>query len=360
MPYYMKKIKYLLLLLLACAAGSCSDFLDEYNPSAVTDEFYDTYEGQEKLLTAIYSRFRDVYNTGELQYYGTDLYMAVSENPSEVMFNGYDKSFNSTAPVVGDYWATLYKIVQESNVLLHRCTPETGGDNYASLTAQGRFLRVLAYYYLVETFGDVPLLTEEAEEAITQVARTPEAEIYDFMLAELEAVKGVLPTASTETGRVNDAAVCHLLGKLYLTRAYRPYAGEGDFARAAALFDEVIETPGYSLQESFEELFDENNQGNSEVIWAIQYGTDRDYYGSGNPQQALFGFNITALEPDMFIWSQEDYSSMTRQYWIIPKVHELFTRPEEDTRYDATFQREFYVNNPDNEHYGELGIYFPR
>lgn len=362
----MKKItlhlKYILLACLALVGAGCSDFLDEYNPSAVTDEFYNSKEGQEKLLTSIYSRFRGVFNTGELQYYGTDLYMAVTEDPSERMFNGYDKTFNSTAPVVGSYWSTLYKIVQECNTLLNRCNPAATGSDYASIAAQGRCLRVLAYYYLTETFGDVPLLTEENESLILKAERTAESAVYSFMVDELEDIKGVLPTTTVEKGRLTDAAVRHLLGKLYLTRAYKPYAEANDFSAAAAEFDTLILDPSkqYALQSSFASLFDEDNQGNPEVIWAIQYGLDKNYVGSGNPQQGLFGFNIVALEPDMFVKAQEDYSAMERRYWVIPKVHELFTNPEADTRYDATFQREFYINNPDHPDFGQLGIYFPR
>lgn len=115
-----EQIKYLALLAI-CLLSGCSDFLDSYNPSAVTDDFYNTKEGQQKLLTDINARYRNVFNTGELQYYGTDIYMAISEEPAERMFNGYDKTFNSTAPIVGDYWKVLYKIVQESNILLNRC-----------------------------------------------------------------------------------------------------------------------------------------------------------------------------------------------------------------------------------------------
>ena len=134
-----EQIKYLALLAI-CLLSGCSDFLDSYNPSAVTDDFYNTKEGQQKLLTDINARYRNVFNTGELQYYGTDIYMAISEEPAERMFNGYDKTFNSTAPIVGDYWKVLYKIVQESNILLNRCTPDIAGSDYTSLTAQARLL----------------------------------------------------------------------------------------------------------------------------------------------------------------------------------------------------------------------------
>ena len=47
-----EQIKYLALLAI-CLLSGCSDFLDSYNPSAVTDDFYNTKEGQQKLLTDI-------------------------------------------------------------------------------------------------------------------------------------------------------------------------------------------------------------------------------------------------------------------------------------------------------------------
>ena len=296
------------------------------------------------MLTDINARYRNVFNTGELQYYGTDIYMAISEEPAERMFNGYDKTFNSTAPIVGDYWKVLYKIVQESNILLNRCTPDIAGSDYTSLTAQARFFRAMAYYYLVETFGPVPLLTEENTSVIQQAERTGEQAIYTFIITELNDIKDKLEMTTISAGKVTNAAVIHFLGKMYLTRAYKSFAEADDFSNAATTFDLLVENPasGYALQENYAALFDENNQANSEVIWAIQYGLDKNYRGDGNPQQAQFGFNIVALEPDLFIKNQNDYSSVSRKYWVNPKAHELYTDPEADTRYDATFKREYY------------------
>lgn len=356
-----EQIKYVAMLAVLLLS-SCSDFLDSYNPSAVTDDFYNTKEGQQKLLVDINARYRKIFNTGDLQYYGTDIYMAISEDPAERMFNGYDKTFNSTAPVVGDYWKVLYKIVQECNILLNRCTPAIAGNEYTSLTVQARFFRALAYYYLVETFGPVPLLTEENTGIIQKAERSSEEAVYGFMIGELDGIKNQLDMTTTSAGRVTNAAVLHLLGKTYLTRAYKPFADVNDFGNAARTFDSLTENPasGYALQTSYAALFDENNQANSEVIWAIQYGTDKNYKGDGNPQQSQFGFNITALEPDLFAKNQNDYSSMSRKYWVNPKAHELFADPEADVRYDVTFKREYNINNPENADYGKLGIYFPR
>ena len=360
-----KLSKYIRIIAILTLLQGCSDFLEIDNPSAVTDSFYYTKTGQEKLLVDIYSKFRTVFNTGQLQYYGTDLYMAITESPDERMFNGYDPSFNSTAGVVGPYWKNLYRIVQEANILLTRISIDEEGmtqDDFNSITAQTKFLRVLAYYYLVETFGPVPLLVTEESSIITEVERTNEEEIYSFLIDELISVKGILPGVSSEPGRITNAALLHLLGKLYLTRAYKPFNQNNDFENAAKIFDELILDPQHNhyLLDDFKDVFDENNQNNAEIIWAIQYGEDKEYSGSGNPQQSLFGINIVALEPELFDKVQDDYSLMQRGYWVNPKVHELFNDPEIDSRYDKTFQREYYVNNKSSEHFGELGVYYSR
>jgi hypothetical protein len=347
----------------AALLSACSDFLQVENPSQVTDAFYNTKKGQESLLVDTYSKFRTVYATGELQYFGTDLYMAITESPTERMFNGYDASFNGTAGVIQPYWSNLYRIIQQTNILLKRMQPTTEGmtkSEFDVLRAQTKFLRVLAYYYLTETFGPVPLLTNENTTLISTVTRNSEFDLYTFMIQELDEIKDVLPAKAVEAGRISNAAVLQLLGKLYLTRAYRNYASTDDFVKAASIFDKIIQSSGHELLSTFASVFDELNQNNNEVIWSIQYGSDKNYYGSGNSQQANFGFNITALNPDMFIASQSDYSFMERNYWINPKVHELFTDPVADSRYDASFQREFYINNPTNKDKGKLGIYFPR
>lgn len=361
MKNIIKNMKYgALALIVLSSTYSCSSFIDPDTPSVVTEKYYNTKSGQEKLIVSLYSHYRNVFNTGAIQYLGTDLYMGITSTTTERMFDGYDKSFNSTAPVVLGYWTSLYKVIQEANILLNRCTPEIAGADYNQMVAEGTFLRTMAYYYLVETFGAVPFYTEENTGIITETSRTDEDTIYQFMIDELETIKGNLSATTSQPGKITDTAVKQLLGKIYLTRAYKSYADNKDFEKAAAYFDTIIKEGSYSLLADYASVYDENNQNNKEVIWSIQYGSDKNYVGGGNPQHAMFGFNITALEPDMFTRVQADYSAMGREYWINPKAHELFTDPVADTRYDVTFMRHFYINNPNHPKYGSLGIYFPR
>ena len=349
-------------LIIVFATTGCNDFLDIYNPSANTIDFYDSKDGQERLILDLYSRYRNVFGEGNLQYFGTDMYVACDESPNSAQFNGYNKDLSGLSGVIGGYWTLLYKIVQESNILLNRCKPEIAGNDYDRMIAEASFFRVMAYYYLVETYGPVPLLVTEntdVENVITSVTREEESVIYNFMITELEGVKGKIPNVATEAGKLSDTALRLFLGKLYLTRSYRSYTSSGDVSNAISNFESVISSTHYRLLPRFADVFSEDNQNNNEVIWAIQYGSDKNFNGGGNPQHAQFGFNITALYPGMFTLNQKDYSAMQRYYWINPIVHEWFKNPDIDARYKATFKREFYINNPSHKDYGKLGIYMP-
>jgi hypothetical protein len=356
------KISICIFLFTMLTISGCKKPLEIYNPSAVSTDYYNTKTGQEKLVVDLYSRYRSVFNTSTLQFLGTDMYMAVDESPVSAQFNGYSKELSGLSPEINNYWSVLYKIIQESNILLNRCTLATAGDEYTTLVAQGRFMRVMAYYYLVETFGPVPLLIKEntrTADLITTVTRESEEKIYDFMITELNAIIGNLPDVATESGRLSNTAVKHFLGKLYLTRSYRDYKKADDLNNAIVNFEQIISQNNYSLLTRFADVFDEDNQNNQEVIWAIQYGKDKNYIGSGNPQQAQFGFNIVGLYPGMFTLNQKAYSAMQRGIWTNPAVFQWYRHPEIDTRYNVTFKSQFIINDIKNADYGKLGIYLP-
>jgi hypothetical protein len=363
----MKHIKHIIriiaIVVLAIMGNSCSNYLDIDDPSTVSTDYFNTKAGQEKLIVNLYARYRSVFTTYALQYFGTDMYLATDESPESAQFNGYNNDLSGLSSNIDSYWSTLYKIVQESNILLNRCTEDVAGSDYKTYVAQATFMRAMAYYYLVETFGGVPLLTEEntsVDNTITEVTKASEADIYKFIISELEKVDGYLPDVATGAGYLSNTALRFFLGKMYLTRAYRSYADAKDLSNAISMFESVIGSSHYKLQTRFADVFSEDNQNNNEIIWAIQYGSDKNFNGSGNPIASQFGFNITALYPGLFTLNQKEYSSMQRYIWTNPIVHEWFRHPDADSRYTATFRFEFDINDPSNANYGKVGIYMPK
>src|SRR5690554_1635105 len=141
---------------------------------------------------------------------------------------------------------------------------------------QVRFLRGLYYFYLVQTFGNIPIVSEVEFEVKTDYSRSPVAEVYDLIISDLRYAVGSLPEEQTEYGRATKGAAQHALALVYLTRGSADQRGKKptDLDSAALLADQVIFSNNYSLVPDFKALWDINNQMNSEVIFAVQYSAN--------------------------------------------------------------------------------------
>lgn len=78
--------------------------------------------------------------------------------------------------------------------------------------AEARFIRAGLYFEMVKRMGGVPLITEpltydfSGDPTYLQRPRAKETEVYDFVIAELEAIKGLLPNSATVQSRATKAA----------------------------------------------------------------------------------------------------------------------------------------------------------
>jgi hypothetical protein len=99
--------------------------------------------------------------------------------------------------------------------------------------------------------------------------------------------------ASSDYGRATKAAAENLLAKVYLTRASSKFAEATDYANAASLCNNVINNYGFKLLPDFASIFDQSNQINDEVIFAVQYTSDPLTNGfvdnQGNKLHLYFG-----------------------------------------------------------------------
>ncbi len=133
------------------------------------------------------------------------------------------------------------------------------------IIGQARFLRAYYYFQLVKYFGDVPLIIDKrlGAEEVTQVSRTPAAEVYQQIESDLQYAVDNLPWSYAEKGRADKGAALSLLGKVYLF--------QNKFSDATFALDRVISEGGYSLVENFEDLWTLANENNSETIFDVEY-----------------------------------------------------------------------------------------
>lgn len=142
--------------------------------------------------------------------------------------------------------------------------------------AEARFLRALSYWHAIDLFGGVPLVDETFPLGATPPEQATRAELYQFAVSELTAIKGSL-AARPEYGRAGQAAASILLAKLYLNAAV--YTGTGAYSNALTELQSVIGA-GYSLDSNWQRMFMADNHTSPELIFAVpQDGTRIQSWG---------------------------------------------------------------------------------
>jgi len=363
----MKKYKILnifLSLILVFGAVGCQDFLTEKSVSNVTTDSYVINEaGYEDLVKSCYPltrefiAFQDRIN---IALNGTDIFTQGGfDNPIVTQVNAfemYDINLNSSVWDVSIFWDNLYREIGRTNTAIERADKITyaDGTKKAARVSEAKFLRALSYFYLVQTFGDVPMPLTETIAPDKAVVKVPSAQIYTQILKDLTEAETALPVTATDYGRVTKGAAQFLLAKVYLTRGWNYNNSLGgtsaDFKTALTWADKVI--AAYPLVPQYKTLFplhDENplkqytglqNDRNSEVVFAIQYSSDILTYGNevlgdpGNCYHSQFGGNVENVPGNLGRTS--DYNRNISPILTAPAMYRLFD-PQKDSRYEHDF-----------------------
>lgn len=142
------------------------------------------------------------------------------------------------------------------------------------IIAEARFLRGYYYFQLVKYFGDIPMIVDErlGVDQVTDLTRTPVAEVYSQIESDLQAASEVLDWSSPVKGHADKGAALALLGKVYLF--------QDKFSEASTTLDRVINEGGYSLVSDYGTLFSVGNENNSETVFDVEYsGLEGGGYG---------------------------------------------------------------------------------
>lgn len=358
----MNNLTYISILsLLILFVGSC-DALNEDVVSDVTAEtHFTTPEGFEDAVNGTYEPLRTFYGSEQgcnLTEYGTDLIQNAGHGGYHYM-NQYNAGLNSEADPMQSIWDNYYIGINSANAAINRASTIEGMNEELKTTrlAEAHFLRAHYYFHLVEHFGGVHLTTEETVGVETEASRAPESEIYAQIVSDLEfAIDNFSSDPSQQDwGRATEPAAKMLLSQVLLTRGYKDYAESDDYSRAATLAESVINDYSYRLLDDFEMIFDNDNEQNDEIIWAVQYGKDPLINGDGNrshlyyrPWYEVYGGDgggaglVRSLEPG--------YGRPWIRFKMTPFALQNFDDEqyggiETDARYDKSFQDTWYYND---------------
>lgn len=346
----MKAIKFLSIIILSIVLVSCSDWLSEDGAPKLTYDYYQTAEGVDAAVIATYSYLR--WGCGNERYdvlteQGTDLFIAGSDGNYKASFNMYGTQLNPDVDILTGLWENHYKGIGSANIAMENIlNSELSEADKKQSYAEVQFIRAFLYFDLVQQFGRIPLVTEGSLEVRTDFKRASIADVYKQIITDLRSCVENLSPTTDEKGRATSYAAAHLLAKVYLTRgsAVTDQRGQQPTDMDSTLYyaKQVIESEAYQLQEDFADLWDINNMGNSEVIFAVQFTNNSIFNGEGNTFH-LYWLPVYDTEAGML--RDINYGRPYKRYRPSEKtLFQLFDR-KNDSRFYKSFRWVFLSNN---------------
>ncbi|WP_040481541.1 RagB/SusD family nutrient uptake outer membrane protein [Mariniradius saccharolyticus] len=178
-------------------------------------------------------------------------------------------------------WQYCYGIVAQCNLLMSQYPTIEG------LNAELRVLRALAYLWLIDNFGNVPIILETDRGG--NPPQNTRQEVFNFIESSIKDNVDLLPKTFVKTN-LNYYSAHMILAKLYLNAEV--YTGVPKWAEAEAAIDVVINSGGYSLEPNFFANFSARNSGSSENIFTLPY--DANNAGGFNIHHMTFHYGNQA------------------------------------------------------------------
>jgi hypothetical protein len=167
-------------------------------------------------------------------------------------------------------WNMFYGGISTCNKLLLILASSTSA-NAPAYIAELKALRAIYYYWLLDMFGNVPIVTDFSN--TTPPTNSTRAQVYAFVETELKASVAALPAVGPQDGplygRVSRYVAYAALAKLYLNA--QVYTGATQWDKCIAACDTIINSGRYSLAPNYSDNFTRNNAGSPEFLWAVPY-----------------------------------------------------------------------------------------
>ena len=86
-----------------------------------------------------------------------------------------------------------WQTINNANLIIDNYLKVASTDDLKNDAAgQAYFLRGLCYYYLVRTFGPMPIVTQSIVDLTTKPQRSPVADVYVQIISDLQQAKSLL------------------------------------------------------------------------------------------------------------------------------------------------------------------------
>jgi hypothetical protein len=268
------------LFIISSIFSSCKKFLEvDTPPTRISSESaYKDDATANSVLIGIYDQMADnpisTYKLAGTSYFeelsADNLVLnAISSHSAQAAFyqNALEPTYKSTAN--GTYWRTTYQMIYTINTTIIGLTDNKSLTPAVAkrLLGEAYFLRAFNYFYLINLYGDVPLILSTDYVENSKAAKSSASIVYNQILADLGKAESLLDNSfvgadvtkvSSERVRPNLSAVNALQARVNL------YMKNYSAAEAAAT-KVINQTNVYSFTD-LDKTFLKNSP---ETIWSL-------------------------------------------------------------------------------------------
>jgi len=320
---------FALVVVAGLGLTACDDFLDKptidnYNADNYYSSDTECLSGTSYLYSSPWSDFtRPFIKVGEIMsgnyYPGTSPYLDFTVNGSDADIASLSNS--------------LWSVVAHCNTVYNYISKSSGPSAAGKGQTMGECLtwKAIAYFFLVRTFGDIPIIHDNRAElesgSYNTTVKVKKADVYEYIIMTLEKAIDILPETPLQAGRIDKAAAQGMLAKVYLTKAGVSGTVNADDLNNAIKFARLcLEHSSHSLMPNYSDVFRLANNINPECLiswrwnannnqWTDQSFMQNDYApkgfgdddcwaqwcGMSTDLQEAFGIKILEQTPDVWI-----------------------------------------------------------
>lgn len=253
--------KFGALVMVILLLGSCSEELLEPKPLSffTPENVYNDKAGYQATLVTMRKSLRTPIT-------GSNRYEMVGEwGFSEGGSPAFLFDFNSITPFGARFYTYVeflpkaYRFIKDANVVINRIDDIEWRDEQErnAILAEAYWHRAYWYYWLVNSYGDIPFVSQEVASAKLDYYTNSRKSIIGKLQSDLEFAVEWLPESAVP-GAITRGAGNHLLAKVYLANL--------EFDKAIAAASRVIDGPYALMTERFGQDMDDPKRN---VIWDL-------------------------------------------------------------------------------------------
>ena len=269
---YTTRLQRYFAILLMLTVFSCSDFLDVGTPSTQIAR-QDVYQDDAAAISTINGIYSEMMFSSGFASGGVSSVTLLAgrsaddftnhSNSQTAEFSSNNVTDNNTN-LRSNLWSEAYRYIYFANAILEGLEQSKGitASVKQQLKGEALFVRAFCYFYLVNLFGEVPLLTGTDFRTNRETPRSSSTDVYDQIVNDLAIAKDLLAEdysfSANQRTRPNRWAATAQLSRAHLFR--------NDWSKAEEEASEIIDNTLFALEENLSSVFLKNSK---EAIWQL-------------------------------------------------------------------------------------------